>query len=68
MLTTYFKAHVCISTTARQGAERGWDVIVAEDAVGDRDIPGSTADEVKRVALNEVADAFGTVIKSADIQ
>ncbi|GJC78409.1 isochorismatase-like protein asqB [Colletotrichum liriopes] len=61
-------AHVCVSTTARQAAEKGWDVIVVEDAVGDRDIPGSKADEVKRVALNEIADAFGTIIQSKEIQ
>ncbi|KAF4452386.1 isochorismatase family [Fusarium albosuccineum] len=61
------KAHVCVSTTARQGAERGWDVLIAEDAVGDRDIPGVKADELTRVALAEIADAFGTVVQGKDI-
>ncbi|GKT61620.1 isochorismatase hydrolase [Colletotrichum tofieldiae] len=65
---TGYMAHVCVSTTARQAAEKGWDVIIVEDAVGDRDIPGSKADEVKRVALNEIADAFGTIIQSKEIQ
>lgn len=30
-------AHVCVSTTARQAAERGYDVVVVRDGVGDRD-------------------------------
>ncbi|OAA64269.1 Isochorismatase-like protein [Niveomyces insectorum RCEF 264] len=62
-----YMAHVCISTTARQAAERGYDVLVVEDAVGTRDIPGVAAAELNRVALAEVADAFGTVVKSSDI-
>ncbi|KAL6922404.1 hypothetical protein ACHAPO_010825 [Fusarium lateritium] len=62
-----YMAHVCISTTARQGAERGWDVLVAEDGVGDRNIPGVDAQELKKVALSEIADAFGTIVQSKDI-
>ena len=60
-------AHVCVSTTARQAAERGYDVLVAEDAVGDRNIPGVQAEDLVRVALAELADAFGTVVKSSSI-
>jgi nicotinamidase-related amidase len=62
-----FQAHVCVSTTARQAAERSWDVLVAKDAVGDRDIPGVDATELVRVVLSEISDAFGTVIESSDI-
>ncbi|KNB10671.1 hypothetical protein FOXG_10817 [Fusarium oxysporum f. sp. lycopersici 4287] len=62
-----YMAHVCISTTARQGAERGWDILVAEDAVGDRNIPGVDAQELKKVALREIADTFGTIVQSKDI-
>ncbi|KAH7471668.1 hypothetical protein FOMA001_g13670 [Fusarium oxysporum f. sp. matthiolae] len=62
-----YMAHVCISTTARQGAERGWDILVAEDAVGDRNIPGVNAQELKKVALREIDDAFGTIVQSKDI-
>lgn len=58
---------MCISTTARQGAERGWDVLVVEDAVSTRDIPGGKAGDVKRVALCEIGDAFGTIVQSKDI-
>lgn len=60
-------AHVCVSTTARQAAEKGYDVVVAEDAVGDRDIPGVKAEDLVRTSLAELSDAFGTVVKSADI-
>ncbi|KAL3294809.1 isochorismatase hydrolase [Colletotrichum asianum] len=68
VVLTGYMAHVCISTTARQASEKGWDVIVVEDAVGDRNIPGTSAEELTRVSLAEIADAFGTVVKSADIK
>ncbi|GAW13302.1 hypothetical protein ANO14919_026830 [Xylariales sp. No.14919] len=67
IVLTGYMAHVCVSTTARQGAERGWDVIIAKDAVGDRHIPGVDAAELVRVALGEIADAFGTIVESKDI-
>lgn len=67
VVLTGYMAHVCVSTTARQGAEKGWDVLIAEDAVGDRDIPGAEAAVLVKVALAEIGDAFGTIIKSADI-
>lgn len=60
-------SHVCVSTTARQAAEKGWDVLLAEDAIGDRDIPGMSASEVVKASLTELADAFGTVISGNDI-
>jgi len=59
---------VCVSKTARQGAQLGYDVVLAEDAIGDRDIPGVSAADVTKVALDEIADAFGTVVKSSDIK
>ncbi|KAF4861794.1 putative isochorismatase family protein YddQ [Colletotrichum siamense] len=67
VVLTGYMAHVCISTTARQASEKGWDVIVVEDAVGDRNIPGTSAEELTKVSLAEIADAFGTVVKSTDI-
>ncbi|KAE9567284.1 putative isochorismatase family protein YddQ [Colletotrichum fructicola] len=68
VVLTGYMAHVCISTTARQASEKGWDVIVVEDAVGDRNIPGTSAVELTKVSLAEIADAFGTVVKSTDIK
>ncbi|KAH7313546.1 isochorismatase hydrolase [Stachybotrys elegans] len=62
-----YMAHVCISMTSRQASENGFDVIVVEDGVGDRDIPGVKADELKRVALCELADVVATVVQSKDI-
>jgi nicotinamidase-related amidase len=62
-----YMAHVCVSTTARQADERGFDVLIAEDAVGDRDIPGVKAEELVRTSLAELADAFGTVVKAGSI-
>jgi len=63
-----YMAHVCVSTTARQAAERGYDVIVVRDAVGDRDIPGVKAEQLVEVVLAELADAFATVVDVADIK
>ncbi|KAL2834638.1 isochorismatase family hydrolase [Aspergillus pseudoustus] len=63
-----YKAHVCVSTTARTGAELGYDVLVVRDAVGDRHIPGVEAGQLVNVALSEIADAFGTVVSAEEIQ
>jgi len=60
-------AHVCVSTTARQAAEKGYDVLIAEEAVGDRDIPGATAADLVKMTLAELGDAFGTVVKVGSI-
>jgi nicotinamidase-related amidase len=62
-----YVAHVCVSTTARQAAEKGYDVLVVEEAVGDRDIPGAKAEELVRVVLRELGDAFGTVMRVGSI-
>lgn len=67
-----YMAHVCVSTTTRQAAQRGYNVVIPGDAVGDRDIPsvdGSVVkgEEVTRVVLSELADGFATVVKVADI-
>ena len=42
-------AHVCVSTTAREAHQRGLEVLIAGDAVGDRDIPGYSGQEVTKV-------------------
>ncbi|PKY00056.1 pyrazinamidase/nicotinamidase [Aspergillus campestris IBT 28561] len=62
-----YMAHICISTTARAGSELGYDIVVAQDGVGDRDIPGVDADQLVAVVMKELADGFGTVVSVADI-
>ena len=56
-----YMAHVCVSTTARQAAERDLQVVVAREAVGDRDIPGAQAPVVVENALRELSDAFAEI-------
>lgn len=63
-----FQAHVCVSTTARDGARFGYDVAVVSDGIGDRDIPGASGDEVTKMVLLELADAFATIVTSDQIQ
>lgn len=48
--------------------QKGYEVILVEDAIGDRDIPGVKGDELTRVALAELADVFGTIVQSSDIR
>jgi len=67
VVLTGYMAHVCVSTTARQAAERQYDVIIAEGAVGDRDIPGVKAEDLVRTSLAELSDAFGSVVKAESI-
>ncbi|ANB12481.1 putative isochorismatase family protein yrdC [Sugiyamaella lignohabitans] len=67
LVLTGYMAHVCVSTTTRQAAEREYSVLLPKDAIGDRDIPGVSAQQLVDVALAELADAFGTVTTSADI-
>jgi hypothetical protein len=49
-------------------ARLGYDVIIAEDAVGDRDIPGASGEEVTKMVMVELGDAFGTIVKSSEIK
>ncbi|KAF2647245.1 Isochorismatase hydrolase [Lophiostoma macrostomum CBS 122681] len=63
-----YMAHVCVSTTAREGSQKGYEVVLVEDGIGDRDIPGASGEEVTSMTLKELNDVFGTVIKSLDIK
>jgi len=63
-----YMSHVCVSTTARDGDQRGYDVLIVEDGVGDRDIPGATGEEVTAMVLKELGDCFGTVVSSKDVK
>ena len=68
IVLTGYMAHVCVSTTARQAAQRGYEVVLAGDAIGDRDIPGASGEEVTKMVLTELGDAFGTVVSSKDVK
>lgn len=59
--------HMCVSTTARDAAALGYQVIIAGDACATRGIDswdgGTVAhDALHRAALTEVADGFGDVL------
>ncbi|CAK7205174.1 hypothetical protein SEUCBS139899_007939 [Sporothrix eucalyptigena] len=62
-----YMTHLCVSMTARQAHELGYVVLIAEDAVGTRDIPGVPAAELNRVALAELADSTATIIQGKDV-
>ncbi|KAI5458200.1 isochorismatase [Mariannaea sp. PMI_226] len=67
IVLTGYMAHVCVSTTAREGARHGFEVLVVRDAVGDRNIPGLTGPDAVHAVLAELADAFATIVDSKDI-
>lgn len=66
MLVGYM-AHVCVTGTARSGMELGYDVVVVEDGIGDRDVPGASAEVLVKTVLAELGDAIATIVKSTDI-
>ena len=68
VVLTGYMAHVCVSTTARQASQRGYEVVLAEDGIGDRDIPGATGEEVTKMVMAELGDAFGTVLRGESIR
>lgn len=68
VVLTGYMAHVCVSTTARQASQRGYDVVVVEDGIGDRDIPGVKGDELTKVTLAELGDVFATIVNSGEIK
>ena len=59
---------MCVSTTARDAARLGYDTLIAEDCVGDRDIPGASGADVTKMVMHELADAFSTIVQSSDIK
>ncbi|KAI1907073.1 hypothetical protein LOZ61_006321 [Ophidiomyces ophidiicola] len=62
-----YMAHVCVSTTARSANELGYEVVIAQDGVGGRDLGKYHGDEVAKMALLEIADYFGTLVDSKEI-
>lgn len=65
---------MCVTTTARVASELGYDVVLVRDAIGDRDIPSAdgretvTAAKLVSTVLDELADAFGTVVGSVEVK
>jgi nicotinamidase-related amidase len=62
ILIVGYMAHICVSTTTREGMQLGFDVGVVGDAIGDREIPGVGGEELTRVVLAELNDCFATVV------
>lgn len=67
VLLVGYMAHICVSTTAREAFQRGLDVGVVGDAIGDRDVPGATAEELVKVVLAELGDCFATVVSTESV-
>lgn len=61
-------AHVCVSTTTRVASELGYEPVLVREAIGDRDIPGASGEEVTKMTLLELGDAFGTVIAEGEVK
>lgn len=68
LVLTGYMAHGCVSSTAREATTLGYEVIVAEDGVGQRDMKDVAAAQIKQIALTEIDDMFGTVVPSAKIK
>lgn len=68
LLISGLMTHACVAGAARDAAPRGYDVIVASDAVATRSIQAADgqgilpAEVLHRAALTEIADAFGSVM------
>jgi nicotinamidase-related amidase len=67
LVLTGYMAHGCVSSTAREATTLGYETLVVEDGVGQRDMKDVPAAQVKKVALTEIDDMFGTVVKSSEI-
>ncbi|CBX91500.1 hypothetical protein IAQ61_010845 [Plenodomus lingam] len=67
LVLTGYMAHGCVSSTAREAATLGYDVLVAQDGVGQRDMKEIPAAQIKKGALGALDDMFGTLVTSADI-
>jgi len=66
-----FMSHMCVSSTARGGFDRGYAVSVVENTTATRDLPdghGGTisAAEVQRASLYGLADLVAMIVDDAD--
>lgn len=68
-----FMSHMCVSTTARDAAQLGYNVVVAEDACTTRDLVSSVTGkiipytQVHETALTEISDAFAYITKVEEV-
>ena len=65
------QTNMCCETTARVGANLGYDLSFVLDATHTFDIPAHdggtiTADELARVTASNIADEFGRVVTTAE--
>lgn len=73
VLISGLMTHACVAGAARDAVPRGYEVIVASDAVATRSIQALEgqgtlpADVLHRAALTEIADAFGSVMSTRDL-
>lgn len=64
--------HACVAGAARDAVPAGFEVIVVDDACATRDIVvderiSVSHDELHRAALAEIADTFGTVMRTREV-
>lgn len=62
-----YMAHNCILATSLNGADLGYDVSVISDAIGDRNIPGATAEQVVETVLAILGDSSAVIVKSTEL-
>jgi nicotinamidase-related amidase len=67
LVLTGYMAHGCVSSTAREATTLGYETLVVEDGVGQRDMKDIPAAQIKVVVMTEIDDMFGTVVKSSQI-
>ncbi len=65
-----YGSHMCVSSTTRDAAERGFQVTVVAEATGSRDLPDGLAGivpaaQVHRANLAALADRFAAIVKDA---
>ena len=71
LILSGFMSHMCVSSTARGGFDRGYSVSVVENTTATRDLPdgkGSSipAEEVQRNSLRGLADLVAIIVDDAE--
>lgn len=71
LILTGFMSHMCVSSTARGGFDRGYAVSVVENTTATRELPDGKGDvisaaEVQRASLRGLADLVAIIVADAD--